>query len=766
MGTSNWQHIPFCIEVLMKIEPKRVLDVGVGFGRWGIIVREFCDVWFGRVLPEQWLVCIEGIEAFEPNISDYHRYFYNKIYLGDAFEVIPKLDVHYDVVIFGDVIEHFVRQDAEKLLNWSIDHSDYVIVNVPLFDEWPQGDMYGNPYERHKSVWSPSDFEQLCLVRSAIFDDYIGRKHGSFVLSRIDGRGVANRLFSVGTEVTAFTPFNQEGVDKMMQEIINRMRDLVQELEGIKKSRSYQIITRFRRSIPGKIVAKAIPRLEQHLDFGRYVSAVENITSQLKNQTAVWLGAFLINRISSLPSGYTRLKLIGRNVQSQGCEAWILAVKNSCGFLPFDQIKMYGSWNVREGLGFKGRPALVASNYAWVDIPCSDGACVLLLRHPWSGVIEMQTSDGKRRSFDLYAASSDDIVVDLATLDRKPSLPSPHPKKLPESSISWLETLNPNQEFVSVVNPQWRGIYSSTKNLFDNILELPDDLNECTGLEYARLLATANCKVVVIQGFPITYYHLATALRRIAPQTRIAVIWHGTFLQSNEDYVWRSFRQVEQLYRDGVVWKWGFVKARMAEVMANRGIRTGFLQNMVREIPGKPSDPLQGGPHFGIWLLNATNWHKNPLASIAAISMFPSAIIHSSGSNEFIQEYIQFFGIQHAFLRSNPIDQTSIRDHLAKMHLNLYVTLSECAPMLPLESLSVGVPCLIGPTTYYFEDHEYLRERLVVPQPDDAGLIARYISRALEERDDIVNAYIQYAPDYNRRARRLLADFLELSIDE
>ena len=26
-----------------------VLDVGVGFGRWGIIVREFCDVWFARV---------------------------------------------------------------------------------------------------------------------------------------------------------------------------------------------------------------------------------------------------------------------------------------------------------------------------------------------------------------------------------------------------------------------------------------------------------------------------------------------------------------------------------------------------------------------------------------------------------------------------------------------------------------------------------------------------------------------------------------------
>lgn len=99
MGTSNWQHIPFCVEVLMRIEPRRVLDVGVGFGRWGIIVREFCDVWFGRVLPEQWSVYVEGIEAFAPSISSYHSSFYNKIWVGDAVEVFSRIDKSWDVVI-------------------------------------------------------------------------------------------------------------------------------------------------------------------------------------------------------------------------------------------------------------------------------------------------------------------------------------------------------------------------------------------------------------------------------------------------------------------------------------------------------------------------------------------------------------------------------------------------------------------------------------------------------------------------------------------
>ena len=159
MGTSNWQNIPFCVEALMRIAPQRVLDVGVGFGRWGIIVREFCDVWYGRVSEQQWSVHVEGIEAFKNNIASYHKAFYNKIYYGDAREVILKLDSSWDVVIFGDVLEHFERDTGEMLLNWCLDRSEYVMVNVPLGPEWPQQEMYQNPYEKHLSEWNEADFD-------------------------------------------------------------------------------------------------------------------------------------------------------------------------------------------------------------------------------------------------------------------------------------------------------------------------------------------------------------------------------------------------------------------------------------------------------------------------------------------------------------------------------------------------------------------------------------------------------------------------------
>lgn len=34
MGTSNWQNLSYCVELIRKEAPSSVLDIGVGFGRW------------------------------------------------------------------------------------------------------------------------------------------------------------------------------------------------------------------------------------------------------------------------------------------------------------------------------------------------------------------------------------------------------------------------------------------------------------------------------------------------------------------------------------------------------------------------------------------------------------------------------------------------------------------------------------------------------------------------------------------------------------
>jgi hypothetical protein len=317
-----------------------------------------------------------------------------------------------------------------------------------------------------------------------------------------------------------------------------------------------------------------------------------------------------------------------------------------------------------------------------------------------------------------------------------------------------------NPQSVAVLHPHWRGIRSAATQLFDELYPLDDTLDEASGLHAARIFAEAGCPALVIQGFPLTYTHLVQGLRRIAPRLPVYVVWHGTFLQAREDYTWESFRAVERLCRAGAIARWGFVKPGMAEIMANQGLRTGYVMNMVRALPQAASEPLEGGPHLGMWSIHPT-WHKLPYEMMAATSLVPNSVIHASGIDERTRQFAELLGLR-AQLQQEAIPQQQMPQVLAQMHLNMYVTFNECAPMLPLESLAVGAPCLLGPNSPYFEDHDYLLSRLVVPQPDSAHMIARYAQAALEEREAIIAAYREYAPGYNARARTALGAFLGL----
>lgn len=184
MGTSNWQNISLCIDHIKKINPKSVLDIGVGFGRWGILCREFLDVWEGRVFRDSWVTEIDGIEVFEKNIDDYHRNFYNNIFIGDAFELVNSKLKKYDLIIMGDVLEHFDKEKGEALLKRCIQYGNNVLLNVPLGEQWDQDALYDNEYECHRSTWTEEELDKLPYVRKKILKDYINREFATYVFTK------------------------------------------------------------------------------------------------------------------------------------------------------------------------------------------------------------------------------------------------------------------------------------------------------------------------------------------------------------------------------------------------------------------------------------------------------------------------------------------------------------------------------------------------------------------------------------------------------
>ena len=161
MPSSRYEHISDLVGLIQSLQPTSLLDVGCGFGRWGFLAREFLDIFYGRYEQDQWQLRLDAVEIFPDYIKSHHRYIYNHIFLGDIQSLLPELD-KYDVIIAGDVIEH-LEKDAGIVIVQQLRGlaCKGLIVAIPIGNQWSQEDVFGNPNEKHRSIWQLADLRKL-----------------------------------------------------------------------------------------------------------------------------------------------------------------------------------------------------------------------------------------------------------------------------------------------------------------------------------------------------------------------------------------------------------------------------------------------------------------------------------------------------------------------------------------------------------------------------------------------------------------------------
>ena len=127
----------------------RFLDVGACDGKWARLiyqttnraVREGSKL--GNDLPE---IRLDAVEIFKPNAARILD-LYDNVFVGSIADYGYKFH-QYDIIIFGDVIEHMEVNEAQYVLDYARGNCGAdIIVGVPF--QYKQGPLYGNPWERH-----------------------------------------------------------------------------------------------------------------------------------------------------------------------------------------------------------------------------------------------------------------------------------------------------------------------------------------------------------------------------------------------------------------------------------------------------------------------------------------------------------------------------------------------------------------------------------------------------------------------------------------
>lgn len=124
-----------------------VLDVGCGEGTYPKILREK----FNILTQATWW----GVEVWPAYIQEFElEKLYDKLLNEDIrlidWSSLPK----FDLVIFGDILEHMTKEESQAVIDNALKHSKFCVISIPVV-RMKQGAVGGNPYEIHvKDNWS------------------------------------------------------------------------------------------------------------------------------------------------------------------------------------------------------------------------------------------------------------------------------------------------------------------------------------------------------------------------------------------------------------------------------------------------------------------------------------------------------------------------------------------------------------------------------------------------------------------------------------
>jgi glycosyltransferase involved in cell wall biosynthesis len=318
-------------------------------------------------------------------------------------------------------------------------------------------------------------------------------------------------------------------------------------------------------------------------------------------------------------------------------------------------------------------------------------------------------------------------------LTRRTDAPTERPPIL--SFGSWDKL--PGSGVVVLCHPDWRGVRTAAYTFGEPVVE-SEDL-ERWGPELIAEMTAREVAVVVVHGFPPG----SAAFLQDAKRTGIATraVLHSSMAQHGAESGEAAVADAAlALAGSGAIDRIGFVKAGIAESFQALGYPAFYVPNRSPGLPEVSGQDLGDGRHIGVFA--EPFWRKNVVTQLGAVALLDDTTAHVMRRPGV--DYLDGLAVvEHGEM---PWDE--FLGLQASTDLNLYVTLSECHPLSPVESYLSGVPALVSRTSAVFRDDPRLWELTTVEVADDPSDIAAGVERLLANSDEAItlaNRWIERA---------------------
>lgn len=316
--------------------------------------------------------------------------------------------------------------------------------------------------------------------------------------------------------------------------------------------------------------------------------------------------------------------------------------------------------------------------------------------------------------------------------------------------------------YITISHPEWIGVGNVAKDNFECNLQLREQYTEKEAKKMAHVIVSEHKKLIIFNGFAAGWEWIAQEIKRLDETITIKILWHGSNALLCEDYDFNVFTKILKLTKDKVIDEIGFVKKSMYDFYKEKGISSSFVMNSITiENKEKYMKNQKNSSKIKVGLYaSGDRWVKNTYNQIAAVSLLKNAELNCIPLGYKLRELARIYDLEVTGQENN-LPREQLLQRIAANDINMYVTFTECAPLTPLESLELGVPCITGDNHHYFENTP-LEEYLVVNKEDNIIEIYHKMQYALENKEKIIQLYKEWKKDYEKQAKESIDKFLKV----
>lgn len=316
------------------------------------------------------------------------------------------------------------------------------------------------------------------------------------------------------------------------------------------------------------------------------------------------------------------------------------------------------------------------------------------------------------------------------------------------------------EDYIVFYNPTWLGVANSTKGLFSNIVPLEQVFGNKNIRRISEAVVNNNIKCVIFSQIVDGWVDVLKYIKKLNKKITIKVIWHGNCYEFFSDYTWNLNKDVMNLYNEGQIDSFAFVRSTMYEFYKKVGFKSFYLQNNVH-LENIPKIKKKKNENVKIGIYNADSRElKNIYTALSAMKLVPNAVADVVPINAGAKKFTEILKLKTTSV-DNYIPTEELLKRIQQNDINIYPTFTENAPMFPLESFEMGVPCLLGNNNDYFCGTK-LGDYVILTKEDDPLYIKEKIIECIDNKDEIMDLYKQWKKEFNKKCNKLVNEFVKI----